>query len=91
MDTNKDGEISKEEFLMAVLPLGEFSNHRRLYIGWKNERVFENRFQKFGSLSLAVTGLVYLINLMKMEMELFHLVNSWLKMKSETLVDSWQH
>ena len=26
MDTNKDGEISKEEFLMAVLPLGGFSN-----------------------------------------------------------------
>ena len=25
MDTNKDGEISKEEFLMAVLPLGGFS------------------------------------------------------------------
>ena len=24
MDTNKDGEISKEEFLMAVLPLGRF-------------------------------------------------------------------
>ena len=35
MDTNKDGEISKEEFLMAVLPLGEFLNHRRLYIEQK--------------------------------------------------------
>ena len=29
MDTNKDGEISKEEFLMAVLPLGWFQNYDR--------------------------------------------------------------
>ena len=50
---------------------------------------FKNRTKKSVNLFLVAIGLVYLTNLMKMEMELFHLVNSWLKMKLEILVDSW--
>ena len=50
MDTNKDGEISKEEFLMAVLPLGEFSNHRRLYIGWQKPAAVWKSFSEIREL-----------------------------------------